>query len=44
MEDPQRQLLSERVLAIKQAHIKYVKIAEDLRQQIDQHFFEARAI
>jgi hypothetical protein len=41
MEDPQRKLLAERVSAIKHAHIKYVKISEELREQVRLHFLEA---
>jgi len=41
MEDPQRKLLATRVWAIKRAEIKFVKIPEELREQIYQHFMEA---
>jgi len=41
MEDPQRKLLANRVWNIRQEHIVYVKIPEDLRSQICQHFLEA---
>lgn len=40
MEDPQRKLLATRVWSIRQAQIKYVKIQEDLRNQIYEHFLD----
>jgi hypothetical protein len=40
-EDPQRQLLAARVEAVKHAEIKEVKITEDLRESIYQHFMES---
>jgi len=40
MEDPQRRLLANRVWSIRQEHIAYVKIPEDLRNQIYQHFLD----
>lgn len=40
-EDPRRKLLGNRIISIKSAHIGYVKIPEELREQIYQHFMEA---
>jgi hypothetical protein len=39
-EDPQRKLLANRVWNIRQEHITYVKIPEDLRNQTYQHFLD----
>jgi len=41
MEDPQRKLLATRVWAIKTAEIKYVKIPEELREEVYKHFMDA---
>jgi len=40
MEDPKRKFLATRVWSIKTAHVKYVKIPEELRQQIYGQFLE----
>jgi len=40
MEDPQRRLLANRVCSIRQERINYVKIPEELREQIYRHFME----
>jgi DNA-binding MarR family transcriptional regulator len=40
MEDPQRNMLKQRVQAVKDAKIKYVKIPEEKRAQIYQQFLE----
>jgi hypothetical protein len=41
MEDPQRQILTDRVWNIREARVKYVKIPEEFRQPINEHFLEA---
>jgi hypothetical protein len=40
MEDPQRKFLASRIEFIKTAHIKYVKIPEELREKINRQFLE----
>lgn len=40
-DDPQRQMLAARIEAVKYAHVKEVKIREELRSSIYQHFMES---
>jgi hypothetical protein len=40
MEDPKRKFLATRVWSIKTEHIKYIKIPEELREQINRQFLE----